>query len=928
MITYTCSHLRNWPKLLLIIIAIISFGACTSSDSKDQNRSKAPSNDVKVELASQQYKVIYGEDTRQDVYELVDSELEQRARRSIVAIFDSDNLNINAANDVVTVQGGTLGRRFRLCNDQRYRNQIAASSCSATLIDDDVVVTAGHCVESQAECESKRFVFGYYMQDSENLAPINTNQVFTCQRLLSNINRFPLDYAFIQLDRAVDSSIGEPANVFQDSVPVELNSPLVMMGFPSGLPLKVDAGGFVSDPRGTTPLNYFRATVDAFGGNSGSGVFNSEGEQVGILVRGETDYVSSNQRCTVVNELNLDRGPGEDAEEITYLSRALTALCDSGYPSQRLCGEALGGLCIECEQNTDCQAGLQCGRFQNYPNAPSFCAPPCMLDTDCPENHQCIQSQCTPLEVRSCIDNQVIVNDACGRRLGLGETCSNGDYCREGSCQAAAIGNICQTAVQINTESQDISGSMARGISASTFGSCGGEGPEVFYQFDLEQDNRLIATARGFDTVLHLRTSCELTDEIACVDDSRPPGRYGSRIDQRLDAGTYYLVMDSFNPGETGNYQLSIEFCEEVCLQGEQRCTVEGNVERCSVNREGCVTWQSVEDCGARAVCNEGRCVLPEPGDNCENAEIIELNDISESQVIAGELNERHRLNAGSQCSSNANHDRFYSFELERASIIDIEILGDNISAVALYSDCPTSNPESIELSCNPAESGVVRLNESLAPGSYSLVVTSEEASEYTLDISIAPDCVDECELGIEPYCDTEQPDSSLSVEVVRECLLTYEGCTKLIVADECSGRVCADGFCQEECTNDCALGEHACLNQSTVITCVADERGCTFWSESNICNSDELCIDEGLCVSEASAGEEINEESDQGLSEVDETREKWSSFSGPKEVELPVRSRGGCEQKTFSKDSPIYPILLSLLLFRIRSYKASYIRK
>ena len=222
----------------------------------------------------------------------------------------------------------------------------------------------------------------------------------------------------------------------------------------------------------------------------------------------------------------------------------------------------------------------------------------------------------------------------------------------------------------------------------------------------------------------------------------------------------------------------------------------------------------------------------------------------------------------------------------------------------------------------------MVGLNESLAPGRYSLVVTSEEASEYTLDISIAPDCVDECELGIEPYCDTEQPEGSLSVEVVRECQLTFEGCTKLIVADECSGRVCADGFCQEECTNSCGLGEHACLNQSTVITCVADERGCTFWSESNICNSDEVCMEDGLCVSEVSAGEEINEGLDQGLAEVDETREKWSSFSGPKDVELPVRSRGGCEQKTSSADSPIYLILFGLLLFRIRGLKVSCIRR
>ena len=138
--------------------------------------------------------------------------------------------------------------------------------------------------------------------------------------------------------------------------------------------------------------------------------------------------------------------------------------------------------------------------FSKLPNAPSFCAPPCMLDSDCPQNHQCIQSQCTPFEVRSCNDNQVIVNDACGRRLGLGETCSNGDYCRDGTCQAAAIGNICQTAVQITSESQNISGSMAQGISL-LLSVVAVEKARSIYQFELEQDNRLIATARGFDTV-------------------------------------------------------------------------------------------------------------------------------------------------------------------------------------------------------------------------------------------------------------------------------------------------------------------------------------------------------------------------------------------------------------------------------------------
>ena len=76
-----------------------------------------------------------------------------------------------------------------------------------------------------------------------------------------------LDYAFIKLDRPVNPMFAEPAPITQSAEPLAQGAPLVMMGFPSGLPLKVDDGGFVSDPRGSTGrLNYFRATVDAFGG--------------------------------------------------------------------------------------------------------------------------------------------------------------------------------------------------------------------------------------------------------------------------------------------------------------------------------------------------------------------------------------------------------------------------------------------------------------------------------------------------------------------------------------------------------------------------------------------------------------------------------------------------------------------------------------
>ena len=52
--------------------------------------------------------------------------------------------------------------------------------------------------------------------------------------------------------------------------------------------------------------DYFVANTDTFGGNSGSGVFDlSTLQQVGILVRGETDYVASGS-CNIVNHCPSD----------------------------------------------------------------------------------------------------------------------------------------------------------------------------------------------------------------------------------------------------------------------------------------------------------------------------------------------------------------------------------------------------------------------------------------------------------------------------------------------------------------------------------------------------------------------------------------------------------------------------------------------
>ncbi|HWN67749.1 MAG TPA: pre-peptidase C-terminal domain-containing protein, partial [Haliangium sp.] len=99
------------------------------------------------------------------------------------------------------------------------------------------------------------------------------------------------------------------------------------------IPFKVDSGGSVRDPRSGV-LDFFVATTDTFGGNSGSGVYETTNHTVaGILVRGETDY-RANGSCNVVNTCTETGCRGED---ITYVRPAINALC-AATTSVRLCG--------------------------------------------------------------------------------------------------------------------------------------------------------------------------------------------------------------------------------------------------------------------------------------------------------------------------------------------------------------------------------------------------------------------------------------------------------------------------------------------------------------------------------------------------------------------------------------------------------------
>ncbi len=226
-------------------------------------------------------------------------------------------------DDTATINGSTLESRG-ICSNARFSQQITAASCSGFLVAPNYLVTAGHCITSQSDCENYKWVFDYKQSEEEKAEfTVLAADVYSCKRIIEReLDRGSRDdFALIELDREVENRT--PLE-FRTEGKVEDDAPLVVIGHPSGLPTKIADGANVRDNFGSV---YFSANLDTFGGNSGSAVFNSEtGVVEGILVRGETDYVYTSRGCRVPKVCTEDGCMGEHVTRITNITSLMEEL--------------------------------------------------------------------------------------------------------------------------------------------------------------------------------------------------------------------------------------------------------------------------------------------------------------------------------------------------------------------------------------------------------------------------------------------------------------------------------------------------------------------------------------------------------------------------------------------------------------------------
>jgi V8-like Glu-specific endopeptidase len=251
-------------------------------------------------------KPIYGSDERMDWGTIRDRRIKAIAAASVALI---DRLALTEEESgKIRLSALSLEDRLNLCPGQRFLKQWSSSFCSGVLVGTDQVLTAGHCIyeashdRDAVRLESIRFAFGYTSnsQHDPGRAIFDKAQIFTAQELIAGKYRDGGDdWAVVRLDRAVPKEIAEPIRVGRTRI--EKGAPIFVVGYPSGLPLKYSPGAEVLQE--DTPTS-FKANLDTFGGNSGSGVFSSaSNELVGILVSGETDYHRS--KTALCNEAYL-----------------------------------------------------------------------------------------------------------------------------------------------------------------------------------------------------------------------------------------------------------------------------------------------------------------------------------------------------------------------------------------------------------------------------------------------------------------------------------------------------------------------------------------------------------------------------------------------------------------------------------------------
>ncbi|MFA6238547.1 MAG: serine protease [Bacteriovorax sp.] len=248
--------------------------------------------------------VIYGEDDRHEASEYADLDFVEKSRSVAIRVPNRRLSDDREDDTLINFPHRKLKSAIpQLCSTERFAEEFSVGDCSGFLVAPNILVTAGHCMSSESECTSNKWVFDF----DQDTTAFKKSDVYGCKKIITqksvSSEKEVNDYAVIELDREV---LGRAPLKHRKIGRVMLGTPLLIIGHPLGLPLKIADGAKVSRMNDTERektihswlmrANYFTANLDSYGGNSGSPVFNKKSGKVeGILIQGADDFVFNNE---------------------------------------------------------------------------------------------------------------------------------------------------------------------------------------------------------------------------------------------------------------------------------------------------------------------------------------------------------------------------------------------------------------------------------------------------------------------------------------------------------------------------------------------------------------------------------------------------------------------------------------------------------
>ena len=267
--------------------------------------------------AKQTTNVIFGEDDRKDIEKNSSGKIIEEFAQSIAIIVNTEIIKRTSSRNYKKVLFKKFKEQLDFCSEEPFINQPAPGWCSAFLVSNNVVATAGHCLTDENSCENMAFIFEYTVQQASKNSYIPSENIFRCKKIIKKeYSPFSsIDFALLELDKKIETR--NPLKLNTDS-PTSQNAEVFTLGHPNGLPLKIADNAYIIN--NSDPI-FFTANLDTFRGNSGSPVFNkSTGKVEGMLVRGNQDFILDNG-CYRSKICSVEECKGEEVIRSTIFSK-------------------------------------------------------------------------------------------------------------------------------------------------------------------------------------------------------------------------------------------------------------------------------------------------------------------------------------------------------------------------------------------------------------------------------------------------------------------------------------------------------------------------------------------------------------------------------------------------------------------------------